>query len=72
MKANKMKTIGKCSVWIYGSVMGTAGWIEEKLLEVGEGFKNRREAKDWATDAMRRLAVPGKSSPHNFKIGPAY
>jgi hypothetical protein len=65
-------TIGKCSVWIYGSVMGSAGWIEGKILEVGEGFKNQREAKSWAEKAMKRLDVPGKSSTHKYKIGPAY
>lgn len=52
--------------------MGAAGWIEGKVLEVGEGFKNQREAKAWAARAMNRLNVPGKTSAHKYKIGPAY
>lgn len=68
----KTATIGKCSVWVYGSVMVEAGWIEGKVLEVGEGFKNQTEAKTWARDAMKRLDVPGKSATSHYKIGPAY
>lgn len=52
--------------------MGSAGWLEDKVLEVGEGFKNQREAKDWAEESMKRLDVPGKTSTHKYKIGPAY
>lgn len=65
-------TIVKCSVWIYGSEMGPAGWVEGKVLEVGEGFSNQREAKAWARGAMVRLDVPGKTSTSRYKIGPAY
>lgn len=65
-------TIGKCSVWIYGAEMGTAGWVNGLVLEVGEGFASQSEAKGWAREAMRRLDVPGKTKTERYKIGPAY
>lgn len=65
-------SVGKCSVWVYGSVLRPSGWEEGIVLEVGEGFKNRSEAEAWGLAAMRRLgAEPGKS-PARFRIGPAY
>jgi len=68
---NTTESIGKCSVWIYGSVAGPAGWIEGKILELGEGFKNQSEAKRWAREAMKRLNTE-RTCPSHYKIGPAY
>lgn len=67
----KTLSIGKCSVWIYGAANGPAGWVEGLVLDVGEGFTNRDEAKAWARAAMKRLATEGKS-PDRYKIGRAY
>lgn len=65
-------TVNKCSVWIYGSENGESGWIEGRLLKVGEGFTSEAQAKAWAHKAMKRLNVPGKTRAERFKIGPAY
>jgi hypothetical protein len=60
-------TIGKCSVWIYGSEPGHAGLIEGKVLKVGEGFTNQREARAFGRAMIKKIPL----STH-YKIGPAY
>jgi len=57
---------------VIGSEMGSAGWVEEKALDVIEGFPSRKAAEAAGRAALRRLTVSGVTAARKFAIDRGY
>jgi hypothetical protein len=62
----------KIAVRVVGSQMGQAGWVENLVLDVGEGFTNVKEAHEWGKAALERLRVSGKTWAKSYSLEEGY